>query len=327
MMDRRTFTGAAVLVVLTPSLAAVAQGQPAKVPRIGLLVPQTRLSGRSTFRDGMAELGYVDGRNVILDYRYADFRADRMPALAAELVRSNVDVIVAISPPAIAAAMKATATIPIVMSFSESDPVASGFVHSLARPGGNVTGVTILAAALTGKRLELLKAVRPSATRIAQLLNAQNPGNEDQRRSAELAARQLGVEFHAIEVADPVNLDEAFTAMARDGTSGVVVAADPAFSQLRQRIVELAAKHRLPAMYVGKQFVEAGGLMSYGPNLADVSRLVAAYVDKILKGAKPGDLPVEQPTKFELVINVKTARALAITIPQSLLLRADEVIQ
>jgi putative ABC transport system substrate-binding protein len=327
-MDRRD-TILALLTLAAAPLAAEAQ-QSAKIPRIGYVganladVPHLT----EAFLEGLRDLGYDEGRNVVIEFRSAEGKLERLPALAAELVALKVDVIVA--PPTVAAlaAKQASSTIPIV-STGSADPVMSGLVTSLARPGGNVTGLSFLAEELGGKRLDLLKQTVPGVTRVAVLWrpgSASERTEKDMLKDLEVAARGLGVRLQFVEVRGPEDLDRAFSDMTRTRPDALAVLGWPMLSAERRRLVDLAAKNRLPAVYPQRQSVEAGGLMSYGANLADLHRRAATYVDKILKGAKPGDLPVEQPTKFELVINLKTAKALGVTIPPSLLQRA-EVIQ
>ena len=328
-VQRRDFLIAAG-ALLTAPLAAGAQ-QAAKVARIGYLSPNLAASPhlRVAFRQGMRDLGYVEGRNVVIEFRDAERKTERLPALAAELVALKVDVIVTeggtLGP---RVAMEATTTIPIV--FVAGDPVGSGLVTSLARPGGNVTGLSSLGPELVGKSLELLKQVLPGVDRVAVLRQPVALGErvaKDMLKAADVAARALGVQPQFIEARDPDELDRAFSDMtwARVGALSVLPA--NMFLREHRRLVDLAARNRLPAVYTSREFVDAGGLMSYGANQPDLHRRAATYVDKILKGAKPGDLPVEQPTKFELVINLRTAKALGLTIPQSVLVRADEVLQ
>jgi len=321
--------GALAGTLLAAPLAAEAQ-QAGKVHRIGYLT-----GGLSTdrphlieaFRQGLRELGWVEGQNIVIEYRYAEGRFDRLPDLAAELVRLKVDIIVAVATPASAAAKNATGTIPIV-GISLGDPVGTGLIASLARPGGNVTGVSYSVGVETiGKGLELLNEIVPNVRQVAILSNPGNPLHAPAVRDVKVAARSLGVQLQLLEARGPTEFDGAFAAMAKERVGGLLVVADTMFNLHRARLVELAAKSRLPAAYGTRDAVEAGGLMSYGPSLPDLFRRGATYVDKILKGAKPADLPVEQPTKFELVINLKTAKALGLTIPPSLLGRADEVIE
>jgi len=330
MITRRVFVGTLAGGLLTAPLAAQAQ-QVGKVFRVVYLSPGSpsepfRQRRFEAFRQGLRELGYVEGRNIAIESRWAEGKYDRYPALAADLVRLKVDVIVPVGGAATQATQQATRTIPIVMSVV-IDPVGSGLVASLARPGGNVTGLTIMASDLVGKQLELLKEVVPKVSRVALLWNPDNPGSAPQLRQAEAAARALGVRLQPLEARDPQEIDSAFAAMTRERAGALLILADAIFLNQRRQIAELAAKRRLPAVFGNGEHAEAGGLMAYSANLLDLERRAATYVDKILKGAKPADLPVEQPSKFELVINLKTAKALGLTIPHSLLLRADEVIQ
>jgi putative ABC transport system substrate-binding protein len=324
------------IVTLTLSLLAapltVEAQQATHVYRIGLLsglfpssVPNSRVEA---FRQGLRELGYVEGQNLVIESCYAEGRAERLPDLAAELVRLPVDVIVAAALEPIRAAQHATRTIPIVMSASP-DPVGNGFVASLARPGGNITGLATLAEALPGKRLEILKEMVPSSTRIAVLANPADPTYAPKMHNLTGAAQALGLHLHIVEVRHADELAIAFAALTQEGADALLVVEDGVVisSSLSGRIVDLAATSRLPAMYSGKFFVEAGGLMSYGASTPDIWRRAATYVDKILKGTKPADLPVEQPIKFEFVISLKTAKALGITFPPTLLMQADEVFQ
>ena len=325
---------AAIFVVALLAAPLAADAQPAgKVHRIGFLGggsatgdPRTR----EAFREGLRELGWVEGQNVVIEYRFAEGRSDRLPDLATELVRLKVDVIATGPTTPVLAAKKATGTIPIVgMSFT--DPVGLGLVASLARPGGNVTGVTYGVGTETfGKGLELLKETVPKVRRVAFLSNpANNPAQPLVVASVKSAARSLGLELRLVETRGAAEFDGAFTAMARDGVEALLIQTDPTYllPGAATRLADLAAKSRLPSMHAQRAAVEAGGLMSYGPSIVALWRRGAVFVDKILKGAKPADLPVEQPTKFELVINLKTAKALGITIPPSVLARADEVIE
>jgi len=332
MVVRYTVTRLAITAILLLLYAAVDANaqQTGKVYRLGLiLTPASDEAGHITkaLDDGLRKLGYVEGRNVVFERRFAEGRQERLPALAAELVQLKVDVLVTGSNPVIAAVKQVTATIPIVMAVSR-DPVGSGFITSLARPGGNITGLANDAAPeMIGKNLELLKEAAPRVSRVAFLWNPAPPGARSTKSVVESAARSLGLEFQSVEVRGRNDLEGAFAAMVRERTNGVVVAQDPVMFDARRQVVLLAAKNRLPAVYGLKEFAETGGLMSYGVNLADQFRRAATYVDKILKGAKPGDLPVEQATKFEVVINLKAAKALGLTIPPSLLLRVDQVIE
>jgi putative ABC transport system substrate-binding protein len=330
VIDRRTFLAGTGAVLLAAPLAAEAQ-QVGKVPRIGFLSPSSPTDSRAPHRfgalqQGLRELGYVEGQNISIESRWAEGKYDRLPDLAAELVRLKVDVIVTYAPPAIQAAKQATGTIPIVMG-GVIDPVATGFVASLARPGGNITGLSLMAPELVGKQLEILKEMVPKVSRVAVLGNPANAGTAPQLRHAQDAARALKLQLQLLEARGPDEIDSAFAVMIKEGAGAVVVLVDSMLVDQRTRIADLAARRRLPSVYGLIDFVEAGGLMFYGANDADRFRRAAYLVDRILKGAKPADLPVEQPTKFELVINLKTAKALGLTIPQSLLLRANEVIQ
>ena len=328
-MDRRD-TVLALLALGAAPFAAEAQ-QAAKVARIGYLSPHLTagLQLRDAFLQGLRDPGYVEGRNIVIEYRDAEGKRERLPALAAELVALKVDVILAeggtLGP---RVAMQATTTIPIV--FAAGDPVGSGLVTSLARPGGNVTGLSSIGPELVGKRLELLKQAVPGVDRVAILRQPVALGErtaKDMLKAADAAARALGVQPQFVEARDPDELARAFSDMTSARAGALTVLPANMFLREHRRLVDLAAKNRLPAVYTSRDFVDAGGLMSYGANQADLFRRAATYVDKILKGAKPGDLPVEHPTKFELVINLKTAKALGLTIPQSVLAHADEVIR
>ena len=314
------------------SLALPAEAQPpGRIFRIGYLSsssPSAVSHNIDAFRQGLRDLGYVEGRNIVIEYRWAEGKYDRLPNLAADLVSLKVDVIVAGGTSAGPAAQQATKTIPIVLAVS-SDPVGTGLVAGLARPGGNITGLSIQQVELSAKSLELLKEAVPKVSRAAVLWNPDpaSPAGAPQMRETEAAARTLGVKLQSLEVRSPDDLEGAFQAAARGRAGALLALGDPMLFIHRTRIVGLAAKNRLPAMYFAREFVGAGGLMSYGTNLADIYRRAATYVDKILKGAKPADLPVEQPMRFELVINMKTAKALGITFPPSILIRADQVIE
>ncbi len=329
-MDRRVFLTSLGAGLLAAPLAAEAQ-QAAKVARIGYLAGSLAAfpQPREAFIQGLRDLGYVEGRNLVIEYRSPEGKPERLPALAAELVALKVDVIVAAGTPQPLAAKQATRTIPIVFA-GASDPVASGLVTSLARPGGNVTGLSLLLPELVGKTLEQLKQAIPGVNRVAVLWQPGGLGErteKDMLKGAEAAGRALGVRLQLVEARGPADIDRAFSDMTKARSDALTVLGSNMFLIERRRLVDLAAKNRLPAVYPLREWVDVGGLMAYGPNLADLFRRAATYVDKILKGAKPGDLPVEQPTKFELVINLKTAKALGLTIPPSLLQRADEVIQ
>lgn len=301
--------------------------QPPRLGRIGVLMPGAPPDALlEALRGGLRELGYTEGQNLTLEVRYAEGKLDRLPALAGELVQLKVDVMTTVSTPAALAAKQATGTTPIVFT-NVGDPVGAGVVASLARPGGNLTGLSLLATELSGKRLELLRQATPKVDHVAMLWNSTNPGMILRAREAEAAAKSLSVTLISLGVYDLDTFDSAFARITRDRPDALLTLVDPFTRLHRKRIVEFAAQQRLPAIYEAREFADAGGLMAYGPSLADQQRRAAVYIDKILRGAKPGDLPVEQPTKFELVINLKTAKALGHTIPQSILLRADEVIQ
>jgi putative ABC transport system substrate-binding protein len=317
-------------IALTFALGgAVAQAQqPTKIPRIGFLAGASlsAIAGRTeAFRQGLRELGYVEGKNIIIEYRYAEGKLDRLPALAVELVRLKVDVIVTAGPTSTRPAREATVTIPIVMT-QDSDPVGSGFVSSLARPGGNVTGLATLAPEISGKQLELLKEVVPRLSRVA-VFGSTTPGNAQVLKEMELAARAFGVKLQYLDVLGPKDIETAFQAAGKGRAEAVNVLTSAVLISRRTQVIDLAAKRRLPAMYPRRDYVEDGGLMTYGVSFTDLDRRAATYVDKILKGAKPADLPVEQPTKFELVINLKTAKQIGLTIPPNVLARADRVIK
>ena len=321
---------AAILTVGLTLATVTAEGQEAaKVWRIGLLSPfspsDTAL-WHQAFRHGLRDLGWVEGQNISIEYRYAEGRRDRLPDLAADLVRLKVDIIVVDSTSPAFVAKNATRAIPIVVA-SGGDTVASGLVNSLARPGGNITGLDQIAPELGGKRLELLKEIVPKLSRVAVLWNPQNPASTLNWKELQLPARQLGFQLQSLEVRSPSGFDKAFEDATRARAGALAIMPDPVFVTNLKRIAELAVKSHLPSIFHLREFVDAGGLAAYGPDRSDMFRRAATYVDKILKGAKPGDLPVEQPTKFELVINLKTAKALGLTIPQSLLVRADQVIE
>ena len=323
-MDRRAFIGTLAVGLLAAPLAAAAQ--PAgKVYRIGFLrAGQPPTPWVEAFQQGLRERGYRDGQNVVVEFRFTDGSLDQLPRLAEELVRSKVDVIVASSSPSAAAAKKATTSVPIVF-VNVFDPVELGLVPSLGHPGGNITGLTSTSAEVAGKRLELLRELVPKLRRVAVLSHPATPSNPVQLKGAEDAARAPGMQVQPVPIRGPDDFDSAFKAMR--GTDGLLQLDLAFFTTHRARLVRLAAENRLPAIYGYREIVEAGGLVSYGVHFPDLYRRAATYVDKILKGAKPADLPVEQPTKFELVINLKTAKALGLTIPPSLLQRVDQVIE
>ncbi len=324
-LSRRSVLAGGFALLFAP---LTAEAQAGKVPRIGFLFYGS--SGPSpevdAFRQGLRELGYVEGQNITIEYRFARGGVERLPELAAELVRLKLDVIVTPTTPASQAVKQATSTIPIVFA-AVADAVGAGLVANFARPGGNITGFTSISAELGGKRLELLKEVAPKASRVTVLYNPADRSNVLMLKELEESAPALGLTLQPLEVRGAGEFEGAFVAMTRERTHALFGAAGILTLEHRKAIVDLAAKSRIPAMWGHRQFVEAGGLMSYAVNYYDQVRRTATYVDKILKGAKPGDLPVEQPTRFELVINLKTAKALGLTIPQSLLFRADEVIQ
>ena len=315
----------AAIFLATVSLAEAQQ--PKKVPRIGFLAassPSYNVTRIETFRQGLRELGYVEGGNIAIEYRFAEGKEDRLRELATELVSLKVDVIVTVANAS--AAKNATKTIPIVFA-AIADPVAIGIVPSLARPVGNLTGLTLYAPELTGKRLELLKEAAPRITRLAFLWNPSGSSDPILLKEAEAASRALGLQIQSLEVRSVNDFDGAFATATREGVNAFTMTLNPLLNTHRPRILDFVTKNRLPAIFGAPETVEAGGLMSYGPDYVEHFRRVATYVDKILKGAKPSDLPVEQPTKFELVINLKIARALNLTIPQSVLYRADKVIK
>jgi putative ABC transport system substrate-binding protein len=324
-MDRRTFLAGTGAVLLAPPLAAEAQPV-GKVPRVGWLELGS-MPPKEALPHALRELGWVEGQNIVIEYRWAEGHFDRLLDLAAELVRLKVDVIAASPAPATAAAKQATGTIPIVF-MGVSDPVGLGLVASLARPGGNVTGLTYgVGSNIYGKDLELLREVVPKVRRVAVLSNPASPSQPLILSEVKGAARSLGLQLHLVEARGPGDFDAVFSVMAKERVGALFVVQDPAFSPQRGRLADLAVKNRLPSIFTQREDTEAGALMSYGPSLSDLFRRGAIYLDKILKGAKPADLPVGQPTKFELVINLKTAKSLGLTIPSSLLGRADEVIQ
>jgi len=330
-MRRREFIaligGAAASSLLWPRAGHTQQ--PQKVPRTGVLLPGTAASfARRTeaFLEGLREFGYIDGQTIAIEWKWGQDRVEGLSELAAELVGRNVDVIVTGGTPAAKALKSATATIPIVMAII-GDPVAAGLVESLARPGGNATGFSIVAPDLSGKRLELLKEIVPEVSPVAVMLNPQNPQSQFELKEMQAAARALGLELRGVQVSPQDSLEEAFAAMTRASARGLIVLTDPIFFSQRRKIVELASRSRLPAMYFFQEFVAEGGLVSYAPSDTALYRRSAGYVHRILNGAKPSELPVEQPTKFDLVINLKTAKALGLDVPPTLLARADEVIE
>jgi len=326
--QNRKLVGTVALVVTFAMCGARAGAQqPTKIPRIGYLSPRSTNPARiEAFRQGLHELGYVEGKNIVIESRNAEGKLDRLSHVAAELVRLKVDVIVTSSPAPTRAAKQATLTIPIVFA-QDSDPVASGFVASLARPGGNITGLSTLAPELSGKRLELLKEVVPKLSRVAVLGTSTSPSTAPTLKETELAAGASKVQLQYLDVLDPKDIETAFRTAAKGRADAVLVLAGPVVFFQRTQIAELAVKSRLPAIYPQTEFTEAGGLMYYGANTPDMYRRAATFVDKILKGAKPADLPVEQPTKFEFIINLKAAKQIGLTIPPNVLARADRVIR
>jgi ABC-type uncharacterized transport system substrate-binding protein len=323
-VNRRNFVFALGAILLTRSFPSEAQ-QPGKVYKLGILSPASPSSAAGVlkaFHQRLRELGYVEGKNIIIEYRYADGNLDTLPRLAEELIHLNVHVILTSSSPAIRAAKDATKTIPIVFA-TAADPVGDGIVSSLARPGGNVTGLVLLAPELNGKRLELLKEAFPKVTRVAFL----SRGSSNRFKDAEAVAKALGFRLHEIGVKDADDFESAFEAAKNAGVQALTASPSPFLNAHRPRIIDLANKKHLPAMYVSSEWVEAGGLMSYGPDIRENWRGAAVYVDKILKGRTPADLPVEQPMKFEFIVNLKTAKQIGVTIPPNLLVRANRVLR
>jgi len=325
-MNKKLFWLLTFLLLATVTFAQAQQ--PKKIPRVGFLVAPSRsfFSVRAEgFRQGLRNLGYIEAKNIVIEYRYAEGNLGRLPELAVELVSLKVDVIVTAGPGGLAA-KNATQTIPIAFAAAQ-DPVASGLVDSLAMPGGNVTGLSVLAPELSGKRLELLKEVIPKITRVAFLWGSSSPGALATKKETQAAAKALGLQFQTLEVRDSKDFDTVFEAATKDRVQALLTSPGAFINTHQARIVELATKNRMPAMYAEPEFVDAGGLMSYAANSADLFRRATVYVDKILKGTKPGDIPVEQPTKFELVINLKAAKQIGLTIPPNVLARADKVIK
>jgi putative ABC transport system substrate-binding protein len=330
-MDRRTFIGTLAGGLLAAPLGTAAAQPPETVPRVGYLISGSHSDPQrqrlfEAFRQGLREVGYVEGQNIAIESRWAEGKDDRFPALVADLIRSKVDVIVTQSGAATRAAQQATRTIPIVMALS-NDAVGSGLVASLSRPGGNVTGLTVMSTELVGKQIQLLKEMVPKLSRVALLTNPANPASASFLREAEAPVRALGLRLQTLEVRNPEEIDSAFAAMTRERAGALVILPDVLFLSQRRQIADIATKRHLPTVYGVAEYAEAGGLMAYGASHLDLVRRAATFVDKILKGAKPGDLPIEQPSKFDLVINLKTAKAIGLSIPQSILLRADQVIE
>ena len=327
----KTFNFSFILVAaLVLDLGVIAQAQqPTKIPRIGFLgaTSMTAVSDRvKAFQQGLRELGYVEQKSIFVEYRWADGKLDRLPELAADLVRLKVDIIVTAGPKQTPIVKDATSSIPIVMAF-DNDPVGTGVVESLARPGGNVTGLSTLAPEISGKRLELLKEIVPRLSRVAVLGHSTEPGDAQMLRQAADTATMLKVTLQYLDIRDPKDIEIKFRDASNWRAEAVLALTNPIATERRTQIINLAAKNRLPAIYDRAEFVHDGGLMTYGVNSTDLFRRAATYVDKILKGANPGELPVEQPMKFDLVINLKTAKQIGLTIPQSVLYRADKVIK
>jgi putative ABC transport system substrate-binding protein len=327
-MTKKVYRIALCTMLFALSLSAEAQ-QPTKIPRIAFLIASS-LSAQSArieaFRQGLRELGYVEGKNIVIEYPSAEEKPDHLPALVAELVRLKVDVIVTAGATSTRAAKEATSTIPIVMT-NDGDPVASGFIASLARPGGNITGLSTLAPEISGKQLELLKETISKLSRVAVFGTSTRAGNAQALKEVELAAKGFGVKLQYLDVLGPKDIETAFRAASKGRAQAVLVMTSPVFNAHRTQLTDLAVKSRLPAIYPTPEFVQDGGLMTYGVNNTDLSRRAATYVDKILKGAKPADLPVEQPIKFEFIINLKAAKQIGLTIPPNVLARVDKVIK
>jgi putative ABC transport system substrate-binding protein len=326
--SRRIFCIVLFVLLVAVSFPAEAQ-QPGKIPRVGVLLAlsHSAISDRiQAFRDGLRDLGYNEGKTISVEYRYADGKFERLPDLATELVRLKVDVIVTGGPTATRPAKKATATIPIVMA-QDTDPVGNGFVSSLARPGGNITGLSNYHPDLSGKQLELLKEIVPKLARVAVLGNSKEPGNAQALEETKLARAALKLELQYLDVRDPQDIQTAFHAAIKERADALLVLSSPIATSHRIELAQLAIRNRLPIMYQVSESVEGGGLVTYGVTTADLWRRSATYVHKILKGAKPAELPVEQPTKFELIINLKTAKQIGLTIPPNVLARADKVIK
>jgi putative ABC transport system substrate-binding protein len=327
-MSQKIF-GFALSAMLFALCSSAEAQQTGKVPRIGFLGGGTAASnaGRiEAFRHGLGELGYMEGKNIVTEPRWADGKLDRLPLLAAELVRLKVDIIVSAGPTVTRVAKQATATIPIIMGFDD-DPVGSGFVASLARPGGNITGLSALSPELSGKQLELLKEIIPRLSRVAVVGSSTHPGTAQSLKELELATAAFKIKLQNLDILDPKEIETAFRAASKGRADAVIVLVSVVTNSNRKQIVDVAAKNRLPAIYYTAEWVEAGGLMTYGASFTDLFRRAATYVDKILKGAKPADLPVEQPKKFELVINLKAAKQIGLTISPNVLARADRVIK
>jgi len=327
---KKNIFGLALCALLFALCVSAEAQQSTKIPRIGFLLTTSSASAYSArldaFRQGLRELGYVEGKNIVIEWRSAAGKLDRLPALAAELVSLNVDIIVTSSPTVTRAAKGATVTIPIVMA-NDNDPVGSGFVTSLARPGGNITGLSTLAPELSTKQVELLKEIVPKLSRLAVLGTSTNPGTAQALKEIELAAGAFKVQPQYLDILDPKNIETAFGTAAKERADAVLVLGSPVTYNQRTQIAELAVTSRLPVIHPNTEYVDAGGLVTYGPNYPDLFRRAAIYVDKIAKGRKPADLPVEQPTKFEFIINLKAAKQIGLTIPPNVLARADRVIR
>ena len=329
-MSRRILVLFCLLIAVLLIAGSAEAQQPAKVPRIGFLggvSPSANSARIAAFRQGLAELGYVEGKNILIEWRHTEAaKLDRLPVLAAELVRLKIEIIVTGGPPATRSAKEATATIPIVMGFDD-DPIGNGFVKSLARPGGNITGLSALAPEISGKQLELLREIVPRLSRVVVLGTSIRPGNRQALEEIEVAAQAFGMKLQYLDVLGPKDIETAFRAASTGRADAVLVLSSPVFTSERTQIVDLAAKSRLPAMYPQQEFVQEGALMTYSVSVTNMYRRAATYVDKILKGAKPADLPIEQPTKFEFVINLKAAKQIGLTIPPNVLAPANRVIR
>jgi ABC-type uncharacterized transport system substrate-binding protein len=328
-MNKRKIRSFALCALLLALCASAEAQQLPKIPRIGFLIGASAPSVAArldAFRQGLRDLGYVEGKNIVIEYRYAEGKSDRLPALAAELVRLKVDIIATAGPASTRSAKQATVTIPIVMA-NDDDPIGSGFAASLARPGGNITGLSTLSPELSGKQLELLREIVPKLSRVGVLGDVTRPGIAQALREINVAADAFGVQLQYLEVRDPKDIEIAFRAATKERADAVLVLGSAVLNSQRKQVADLAVKTRLPAIYRNLDFVEDGGLMTYGVSSADLFRRAATYVDKILKGAKPADLPIEQPKKFELFINLKAAKQIDLTIPPNVLARADKVIK
>jgi len=327
-MENKFIVFTLFVLLLALHVSADAQ-QTKKIPRIGYLgigAPSASPARIEAFRQGLRDLGYVEGKNIFIEHRYAEGKLDRLQALAVELVRLNVDLIVSAGPTVTRAVKQATVTIPIIMAYDD-DPVSNGFVASLARPGGNITGLSTLAPGISGKQLELLKEIVPKLSHVAVLGDAAQPGNPQAFAEINLAADGLGVRRQILDIQDPKDIEPAFRAAKKGHANALLMLASPVLLSQRRRVADLAVKSRLPAIYGRPEFVEDGGLLYYGTSFNELFRRAADFVDKILKGAKPADLPVEQPKKFEFVINLKSAKQIGLTIPPNVLARADRVIK